>query len=278
MIRFWRRDSSDSPVGHGELERFATGRAPCLVAAHGFGGTATELAPLYDRIEKEGFAIDAALLPGHGTTVERLQSGTFEGWVNALRTRAQMAADNNGLVVLLGFSMGSLVAMQIASERPAWLAGLVVLSNALTLRASSALPLGLWARTGLPMPDWYVRKPRAADLEDATLLRTLVSYDRHPLKAALEVFRAGSRVSAVVGQIGCPALVLHGRRDRVCPCRNATWLAEHLGSRDVTVRIFEKSAHTIACDAERDEVACEVVRFMSRFDGQTTKSSSVDAR
>ena len=82
--------------------------------------------------------------------------------------------------------------------------------------------------------------------------------------------------TAIVGQIVCPTLVLHGRRDRVCPWRNATWLAEHLGSRDVTVRIFEKSAHTIACDAERDDVAREVVRFMSRLDGEAARS--VDAR
>jgi carboxylesterase len=276
MIRSWRRSVSHRPLARGELERFAAGRPPCLVAAHGFGGTATDFAPLLDGVARAGFAIDAALLPGHGTTVDRLQQGTFDGWVDALRSRAQAAADNHGRVVLLGFSMGSLVAMQIASEQPAWLAGLAVLSNALTLRVSSALPLGLWARTGLPMPDWYLRKPRLADLEDETLLRTIISYDRHPLRAALEVFRAGSRARAIVGQIVCPTLVLHGRRDRVCPWRNATWLAEHLGSRDVTVRIFEKSAHTIACDAERDDVAREVVRFMSRLDGEAARS--VDAR
>ena len=276
MIRSWRRSVSHRPLARGELERFATGRAPCLVAAHGFGGTATDFAPLLDGVARAGFAIDAALLPGHGTTVDQLQQGTFDGWVDALRARAQVAADNNGRVVLLGFSMGSLVTMQIASERPAWLAGLVVLSNALTLGVSSALPLALWARTRLPMPDWYLRKPRSADLEDETLLRTIISYDRHPLRAALEVFRAGSRARAIVGQIVCPTLVLHGRRDRVCPWRNATWLAEHLGSRDVTVRIFEKSAHTIACDAERDDVAREVVRVMSRLDGEAARS--VDAR
>ena len=276
MIRSSRRKVPHSPLAHGELERFAAGRAPCLVAAHGFGGTATELAPLLDEVARAGFAIDAALLPGHGTTVERLQQETFDGWVGALRARAQAAARKTGSVVLLGFSMGSLVAMQIASERPAWLAGLVVMSNALMLRVSSALPLGLWERTRLPMPDWYLRKPRSADLEDETLLRTIISYDHHPLRAALEVFRAGSRARAIVGQIQCPTLVIHGRRDRVCPWRNATWLADHLGSRDVTVRIFEKSAHTIACDAERGEVAREVVRFMTRLEPEAT--TSVDAR
>jgi esterase/lipase len=33
----------------------------------------------------------------------------------------------------------------------------------------------------------------------------------------------------------------------------------------VSVRIFEQSAHVLACDRERDAVAAEVARFMKRF-------------
>ena len=93
----------------------------------------------------------------------------------------------------------------------------------------------------------------------------LVTYDRHPLRAALEVYRAGPRVRAVVPRIACPTLILHGKRDRVCSWKNATWLAAHVGARDVGVRIFEKSAHVLACDGERDEVAREVVVFVGRL-------------
>jgi esterase/lipase len=50
----------------------------------------------------------------------------------------------------------------------------------------------------------------------------------------------------------------------VCPWKNAAWLAAHLGTKDVTVRLFEKSAHVLAWDSERDDVAAEVVRFLAR--------------
>jgi carboxylesterase len=252
-------------LGAGARERFAAGRAPCLVALHGFGGTAAELLPLLDRVIRAGHAVDAALLPGHGTGAEQLQEMTFDAWVDGARARAQAAAAEHGRVVLLGFSLGSLVAMQIASERPPWLAGLVALGNALTLRAHSALPLGLWDRVGRPMPDMYLVKPRAANLVDPTGMGAIVTYDRHPLRAALEVFRAGARVRALVGRIACPTLVLHGRHDLVCSWRNAAWLAERVASRDVTVRIFERSAHVLCCDGEREEVAREVVSFLARL-------------
>ncbi len=251
--------------GAGETQIFAQGRSPSVVAFHGFGGTAAELMPLLDRVAGAGYAVDAALLPGHGTSATLLQDTTFDDWVEASRARARAAAATHGRVVLLGFSLGSLIAMQIASERPDWLAGLVVLGNAVTLRLHSSLPLALIARTGWRVPDVYLLKPRAGDLVDPTLMETLVTYDRHPLRASLEVYQAGARVRAGVGQIDRPTLVLHGRRDAVCGWSNALWLADHIGTRDVSVRIFERSAHVLACDAERDEVAREVLMFLSRF-------------
>jgi carboxylesterase len=257
--------ATERMLGAGEAEFFAKGRAPCVVAFHGFGGTAAELRPLLDRVAAAGYGVDAALLPGHGTSATRLQDTTFDEWVEWARVRARGAARECGRVVLLGFSLGSLIAMQIASERPEWLAGLVVLGNAVTLRPHSSVPLAVIARLGLTVPDVYLVKPRPGDLVDGGLMPTLLSYDRHPLRASLEVYRAGRRVRAGVGRIDCPTLVAHGRRDQVCAWKNATWMADHLGTRDVSVRIFERSGHVLACDGERDEVASEVVGFLGRL-------------
>jgi len=252
-------------LGEGERELFASGRAPCVVALHGFGGTAAELRPLLDAIAQAGFALDAALLPGHGTRVEELQEATFAGWLEAARDRARAALRRHGRVVLLGFSLGSLLAMELASERPEGLAGLVVLGSALTLRFPTGAALALCERLGRPAPDVYLLKPRAGDLVDPAAMHTLVTYDRHPLRSALEVYRAGARVRALVGRIACPTLILHGRRDAVCSWRNAAWLAERIGAEDVSVRVFERSAHVLACDGERDAVAGEVTAFVERL-------------
>jgi carboxylesterase len=252
-------------LGVGEQELFVDGRAPCVVALHGFGGTVAELRPLLDAMARAGYAIDAALLAGHGSRVEELQDLGFDAWVDGARARMRAALEKHGRVVLLGFSLGSLVAMQLASEQPEGLAGLVVLGNAVTLHPLMRVPLALWHRTGRPLPDVYLLKPLAGDLVDATAMGSLVTYDRHPVRAALEVYLAGERVRERVGRIECPTLVLHGRRDRVCPWKNAVWVAEHLGTRDVSVRIFEKSAHVLAWDGERDEVAGEVVKFLARL-------------
>jgi carboxylesterase len=252
-------------MGTGERELFADGEAPCVVAFHGFGGTAAEIRPLLDSIAGTGYAVDAALLAGHGTRVEALQAATFDAWLAGARSRMRLAHERYGRFVLLGFSMGSLVAMELASEQPPGLAGLVVLGCALTLTAPMSVPFGVWQRLHLPLPDAYLLKPLAGDAVDPAALDLLVTYDRHPIRAAYEVYRAGPRVRALVPRITCPTLVLHGRQDHVCSWKNATWLAEHLGSHDVDVRIFERSAHVVACDAERGEVARETLRWLGRL-------------
>jgi carboxylesterase len=255
-------------LGHGPRELFAAGRAPCVVALHGFTGTAAELRPVLAAVRDAGFAVDGALMPGHGTLPVDLQPMTFDDWVDDARRRTRAAIEAYGRVVLLGFSLGSLVAMQVASEDRrgdgSGVAGLVVLGNALTLGSASRWPLGLWARSGRPMPDIYLLKPRPGNLVDPACSDELVTYDRHPLRAALEVYRAGLRVRGVVGRIVCPTLVLHGRQDAVCPWSNAAWLAAHIGARDTSVRVFDRSAHVLAWDGERDAVASEVVSFLGR--------------
>jgi carboxylesterase len=252
-------------LGHGDMEMFAEGRAPAVVAFHGFGGTVAELRPVLDAIAGTGYAVDAALLPGHGTRVEELQDQTFDTWVDASRRRMNAERQKHGRFVLFGFSLGSLIALQLAAEHPEGLAGLVVLGNALTLAPLMNVPFTLWQRLGRELPDAYLGKPRAGDLVDESAMGSLVTYDRHPIRSAFEVYRAGPRVRRVVGQVRCPTLVMHGRRDIVCSWKNAKWLTEHVGTRDVSVRIFERSAHVLCCDGERDEVSRETLAFLGRL-------------
>src|SRR5262249_47370584 len=157
--------------------------------------------------------------------------------------------------------------LQLASERtpgPSGLKALVVAANALRLSAAAALPLALVQLLGLSLPDQYLVKARRGELVDRAAMDDIVCYDRNPLRAALQVYLGGCRTRAVVGAIACPTLIVHGRHDGVCPSANARWLARHIGAQDVTLRIFERSAHVLGCDGERAAVSQEILRFLRR--------------
>lgn len=239
------------------------GGAPCVVAFHGFTGTTTEIRPMLDVLIEKGFAVHAPLLSGHGTHPGHLQDVTFEQLVTEMRAELDVARARHGHVVLAGFSLGSLVAMELAAERPEGLLGLVLLGNALTLVPPVRAALGFVDRRGWKLPDWYLLKLWGADLRDPEQRKRVAAYDRDPLRAALEVYRAGARVRPRLAEIACPTLILHGARDRVCPPANVALVAEALGTREVRTRIYEKSAHLIAADHDRHDVADTVASFVA---------------
>jgi carboxylesterase len=250
----------------GEREFFAEGRAPCVLAFHGFTGTVTELQPLVSRIAEAGYAVEAPLMPGHGGLPAELQETSFDDWCAAMRARADALEAKHGRIVLLGFSMGTLVALKLATEanRRA-LAGLVILGCALELQAYFGVPFSAFARFGWKVPDAYLVKLGPADMTDREAAKKLTTYDRHPLRAAYEVYRAGQALRSEVPRVTCPLFIGHGKKDLVCRPRAATWLAKHAGSRDVTMHVYTKSAHIIAADVEREDVARDVVAFLGRI-------------
>lgn len=254
------------------------GSAPCVVALHGFTGTPSELQPLLGRLAHRGYAVHAPLLPGHGSTPSELQAATFDTWVDAMRREVEAAQERYGRVVLCGFSLGSLIALEIATDPPVGVEALVLLGTAVRLAAPVRALLGFVDRRALNLPDWYLLKLWSADVRDREQRKRIRSYDRDPLRAALEVYRAGRRIEPRLPLVRMRTLILHGEKDLVCPSSNVQLVAEHLGSKDVTTKIFPASAHLIAADVDRVAVADDVVRFVDRVAGSRHAATSGDQR
>lgn len=256
------REASLRPGGEAFVR---LGRPPCVVFFHGFTGTTAEIRPALDALARAGFAVHAPLLTGHGSSAVDLQNVTFEALAAAMQHELDAAVAEYKEVVLAGFSLGSLVAMELAARRPVGLRGLVLLGNAITLSPGLAAPLGFVDRRGWKLPDWYLMKIATADIRDPEARKEIISYDRDPLRASLEVYRAGVKVRPRLGQIEVPTLILHGAKDRVCPASNVDLVARALGTSDVRTRIYAKSAHLVAADYDRAEVAATITAFVSRF-------------
>jgi carboxylesterase len=237
-----------------------------LLALHGFTGSPSELSFLVDRVRAAGYRVHAPLLPGHGTTPEDLQSRTFADWLTAARGALKDARAAGEKVVVCGFSMGSLVALSLASGESTRsdVAALVLLGCAIELSPPLRAAFAFAQKTKMRLPDAYMPKPFGPDIRDKTLAGSIDAYDRHPVRAAMEVYRAGQQLLPHLSDVKCPTLVLHGERDRVCSVRGARELASLLGTPDVRIRTYPRSAHMLALDYDREEVARDVLAFLER--------------
>lgn len=241
------------------------GRAPGVVAFHGFGGTTREVELCAEVAGSLGLAALARALPGHGSHARDLAKTRFADWVaGAESAYEELAAD--GPVIAAGISMGSLLAAQLAISHPERVRGLVLLANAAWLR--SPLSWLLRASGMLGIPDFMLQK-KGSDLADAAARSTQISYTADPVHAAIDLERGGRELRDRLSQVRCPTLVIHGALDRVCPVNNAWRVARLLGTSDVRVVILPRSRHIVTRDVERADVARELSAFYTRIAAQT---------
>jgi carboxylesterase len=263
------------PIGTLEV----AGRGPGVLALHGFGATPQEVELVIGIARELGLAGLAPLLPGHGTSVLDLARTRFSHWLMAAeRALFQLAAEHDQVIVI-GSSMGSLIALDLAVDFPDRVVGVGVLGS--PIRLPWPYPsLALAAIDWLGIPDFTLPKS-APDILDPEGRRTQVTYSEQPAHAGNEVRRAGRRVEGRLGVVSCPAFVAHGRHDRVCPVNNARVVHARLGTpaSEKELLILERSHHIITRDVERGILHTRLRAFIERLAARAERapSSSSDA-
>ena len=236
-----------------------------LIAFHGFAGTPNEVRLLTDVAGRLGLSARAPRLAGHDSDVHNLMNVGWDDWVSGATSALFELCDATARrVVVAGLSMGALLAAHLAAHHPDRVAGLIALANATRLRLPSpALVLRL-CEVLRPFDNAFYIPKAGADIRDPEARRRHLTYDVTPVRSAIEVLRAGRRVSADLARVRCPTLVIHGALDQVCPVHNAARFANALGTRDVTVAIMPHSGHIVSADADRAEVARLAEEFVRR--------------
>src|SRR5512135_1188582 len=79
---------------------------------HGLAGSPQEMRSLTKRLEEEGYAVHAPLLPGHGTSPRDLARTTWQDWYQPVREVFLQLASQYRTVSVAGLCMGSLLALK----------------------------------------------------------------------------------------------------------------------------------------------------------------------
>jgi len=239
------------------------GGSPAVVAFHGYAGTAFEVRLVVDAAKDAGLAAYAPNLPGHGTNASDLAKTSFDDWLRGGEAALDSVLASSEKAIVVGLSMGSLVAAHLAARRSRDVCGLAMLANATRLTwPFPTLALKLVDRLGLP--DFSIPKT-TSDIGDPEARANHVTYGLQPVHAAIEVLRGGERTEALLGAIVAPALVAHGKRDRVCPFANAGRVLGLLGSTEKTLLVLPRSHHIVTRDYDKDDLRRALGDFFARI-------------
>lgn len=246
------------------------GELPTVLALHGFTGVPSEVRLCCDVADELGLGSVAPLLAGHGRDARQLRQTVYADWLESARESFD-AARKRGPVILVGMSMGSLLATELTLSAPGDVAGLVLLANAFWLKR----PHPHWSLVAarlLRFPDFYIDKkgPNLGDLDGRS---AHISLDAQPLHSTLSLEAAGARLREELFRIHRPTLILHGAYDGVCPVENAWKVAERLGTRDTRVVVLPRSQHIVTRDVDKPQVRDELRRFFERVRSQAAPSA-----
>jgi carboxylesterase len=241
---------------------------------HGLGGTPVEMRFVGNGLARAGYTVRCPQLAGHCGSFEDLRATGWRDWYATADDALSLLCKTCRKVIVGGLSMGAILALRLAAERPDDVHG--------TALFAPTLKLDGW---GVP---WYsmlfnlVRDRRTADLvafserepygiKDARV-RALVmaainSGDSskagqfsNPGRVMLELRWLVNTVRRELGSIRQPTLIVHPRDDDRASLRNAAYLQGTLGGM-VDTCVLDDSYHIVTVDRQRDLVVQRTVAF-----------------
>ncbi|MFF5493605.1 alpha/beta hydrolase [Streptomyces aquilus] len=236
----------------------------CLaLVVHGYGEHIGRYEELADVLVAQGAAVFGPDHRGHGKSAgERVLVEDFEDVVTEVHAVADLArAGHPGVpLVLIGHSMGGLIAARFAQRYGAELTALVL--------------------SGPVIGDWYLPRQLLAldEIPDTPISTASLSRDpavgaayaadplvwHGPMKRpTVEAFVRTLETVAKGGDVGpLPVLWLHGDDDRLVPLSGSRGGVERLSGGRLTERIYPGARHEVFNETNRAEVFADLTRFL----------------
>ena len=255
-----------------------TGGLGCLLI-HGLTGTPAEMMPIAAALAGR-YPLWVTRVAGHATSVTDLAATSWHEWYDSATAGANALTAATPRIVVIGLSMGALLAMHLAIERPAAVAGLVLLSPAIALRRRLArwfsVPLRVLGAADAryaPLREALARivfSKAGSDIADRNVRAHHPGYRQVPLRALLNLLALQRAARRDAPRITQPALVIHALQDHTCPVAAARALYARLGSHEKRLALLGKSFHVVTVDCERERVLDEITGFVAALESGAT--------
>ncbi len=226
-----------------------------VVLLHGFTSSLECVNGLVPRLERAGFEYAMPTLRGHGSRPEDLLGVTWRDWLEDGR-EALLGLQEAAVVV--GLSMGGLVALNLAAEHPTRVVGVATVAAALRFRSPLFRLMPIFRRL---LTYWHTEP----DYADPELARGDSNYRYFPVETLASLDHYRSVVEDLLPIIRAPVCTVASTQDPVVPQRAAELIVEKVSSDYHENHWFHESRHEMMRDVEREAVFEVLLRFIQRI-------------
>lgn len=213
---------------------------PGVVLVHGLLASPAEMADFGRELADRGHPVIGVRLKGHGTSPWDLRDRTWMDWLSSVRRGFEILSAFCERTVFIGFSTGGTLALHLASERPAGLAGVAAVAAPLKFRNRNLVFVPLLDRLNR-LTDWGeswngIMAFRANESEHPH-----INYRNIPIRALYELLQLTGDLSDRLPEVTCPVTLIQGSDDQVVHPDSGAMILSKLGS-------VEKALHMIPSD------------------------------
>lgn len=259
-----------------------------VLLIHGLTGTPMEMRLLAKGLNNAGYTVYGMQLAGHCGDVDDLLATGWRDWYASVEEAADRLLAKVDHLFVGGLSMGALLSLKLAAERPGQVAGVGVYGATFrydgwsipwTARLSFLLPLvkklGLGRdRVFEEQHPYGLRDERLRNQVEAAMRSgdsTVAGLLGNPWHALADLYQLSTHVRGLLPKVTAPCLVAHASDDDIASVRNAELVLR--GVRAPTeLLLLEDSYHMITIDKERRTLIDRSARF---FDAIATGRAPV---
>lgn len=219
----------------------------CLII-HGFGGNTGEIFPLAEFLAQKGFKIFCPALKGHTGKRSDMAKFAYTDWIESAEDELLRLNMQCERVVLIGFSMGGLIAANLARKYKTY--GLVTLNT----------PIYYWdfKRVGLNLLD------DIKAMKFSNLMRYLKAVFMSPLAALINFRRILAKTKPLLHEVKCPIFIAQALKDDTTHFRSADHIYRNTGSQKKLIKYYENSGHQICLSEDCEELFNDVLDFIEK--------------
>jgi len=183
------------------------GPASCLLL-HGFTANPEEMQFLADDLHSRGYTVLNVRLAGHGTHPRDLRRTRWTDWLLSVEDGLQLLHGLSGQTVLIGQSMGGMVALAAAAQYR--VVGVVAISTPyFGFPPAQVLMARLMGALGMTARKQVQEHPKLGPRRE----EGYPAYARYPVGIIVELDRLQRAMQAFLPQVRVPALVVQSHQD-----------------------------------------------------------------
>lgn len=234
-----------------------------VLLAHGYGEHAGRYAHVAERLVADGGVVVAPDHVGHGESEgERALVADVERVVDDLAAARAAAAPDDLPVVVIGHSMGGIIATRYLQRCPDGVTGLLMTGPVVGGNPAFEMLAAMDPIPEVPIdPSALSRDPAVGEAYAADPLVYHGPFRKQTLDAMITAVAA---IGAGPGFGELPVLWLHGEADQLAPYDVTAAAMAHLRGPATDEKVYPGAQHEILNETNQDEVIADVLAFVAK--------------